>query len=195
MIWFFSPFKLFRTNNISFSSSLLFLHPLFSLWVGGTFWVRLSLCPLPLSSFTPVGLYSSLLSSRTLPPQSWGWFLLSLDQTILPGSSLAFRAKWTADMTCTKPTRWRSTPWKPMRWVPMDKWDESARYNSESSLSLFIRPVWNRFHRQLNPVSCYLAEQKWHSQCRTRQYEFRLNKNTPQLHIQLQRAGLHSLHN
>lgn len=69
---------------------------------------------------TLVGLYSSLLSSRSVPLECWGWSPHSLAQTTLSGSSLAFRARWTADMTCTRPTRWRSTPWRPTRWALMD---------------------------------------------------------------------------
>lgn len=69
---------------------------------------------------TLVGLYSSLLSFRILPPRWRGWSPHSSARTTLSGSSLAFRARWTADMTCTRPTRWRSTPWRPSRWALMD---------------------------------------------------------------------------
>lgn len=67
-----------------------------------------------------LGLCSSLLSSQTPISQWWGWSLHSSARTTLSGSSLAFRARWTADMTCTKPTRWRSTPWRPSRWELRD---------------------------------------------------------------------------
>lgn len=71
---------------------------------------------LSLSCLLP-GLYSSLLSSRTLAPQCWGWSPHSLAQRTLSGSSHDFRARWTADMSCTSATRWPSASWRPTRWA------------------------------------------------------------------------------
>lgn len=98
-----------------------------------------------------LGLYSSLLSSRTFLPRCWGWSPHSLAQTTPSGSSLAFRARWTEDMTCTRPTRRRSAPWRTTRWGLMDdlgQWlwcAHSGRVGS--SYSFFkIHPKQNGFY-------------------------------------------------
>ncbi|XP_068558291.1 secernin-2 isoform X3 [Cebidichthys violaceus] len=54
-----------------------------------------------------------------------------LAQTTLSGSSLAFRARWTEDMTCTRPTRWRSAPWRPTRWALMEDLDACLNFTED----------------------------------------------------------------
>lgn len=78
-------------------------------WVDEDFFLSLS-CVL-------LGLYSSLSSSRNLVPQCWGWSLHSLAQMTPSGSNRASRARWTADMSCTSPTRRPSAPWRPNQWA------------------------------------------------------------------------------
>lgn len=158
-----------------------------------------------LSLWTPVGPYSSLLSSRTVPLQCWGWSPHSSAQTTPSRSSLAFRTKWTADMTCTRLTRQRSTLWRPTRWALMhdlSQWLSCADPGGAGNWhSLHARSHQNHLYWQLNSQShsagltlpaesntqqdLTVSADKTHDECR-------LNINTLQVHIQSQRAGFQS---
>lgn len=87
--------------------SLLFLDSAFGLMVISRFFL----------SRRSSGRYSSLLSSRAPPPGLWGCSPHSSARTTPSGSSPALRARWTADTTCTRPTRRCSTPWRPSWWA------------------------------------------------------------------------------
>lgn len=154
-----------------------------------------------LSLLTLVGLYSSLLSSRTVPIQWWGWFPHSSARTTPSRSSLAFRTKWTADMTYTRLTRRRSTLWRPTRWAlihDISQWLSCADPGGAGSWHwLHARSHQNHLYWQSHSAGLTLPAEsntqqdltvsadKTHDECR-------LNINTLQVHIQSQRAGFQS---
>lgn len=72
-------------------------------------------CPVHICS----GLSSNPSSSRTTLHRSPAWCPRSLDRTTRSGSSRGSRPGWTADTTCTRPTRGRSSPWRPEGWVSL----------------------------------------------------------------------------